>query len=92
MRSKKGIELSMNVIIIAVMALIVLVVVLLIMTGQLGKTRISLNKTSATYSGEQCEIPGTSRTCRPITKCQETGGISYGKLNCLGVEVTCCSE
>lgn len=90
-KSKKSMELSMNLIIIAAIALIVLIVLILILTGQMGKTRLALNKTSSTYSGEKCVVPGTSRQCRIMaSQCSDAGGIDYGKLDCtVGV---CCSE
>ncbi len=93
MSSRKGISLSMNAIIIAALALIVLVVLVLIFTGQVGKTREGLNRTSSTYSGNTCEIPGTARQCRFPSQCQSRGGINYGTdfSDCVMNEV-CCSE
>lgn len=88
---KKGISLSMNTIIIAALALIVLVVLLLIFTGQVGKTRTGLNQTTSQYSGEQCKIPGTGRTCRFEAKCEEINGVNYGQLDCSFGQI-CCSE
>ena len=94
MKSKKGIELTMNTIIIAVIVLIVLVVLILLLTGQTGKTRIGLNKTQVAYT-ENCEIPGTGRVCRFPYKCDDIGGISYGEefADCKRIPgQICCSD
>jgi hypothetical protein len=91
MRSKKGMEMSMNVIITAVLVLIVLIVLILIFTGQLGKTRGVLNSTSSTYSGDKCNLPGMGRSCKYSWQCEDKGGIDYGKLDCTAGMI-CCSE
>ena len=95
MKSKKGMDMSINLIIVAALALIILIVLILIFTGQIGKTRFALNKTGSTYSGDKCEIPGTARTCRGSEAiCSDRGGISYGTLDCTLIKggLTCCSE
>ena len=87
---KKGMEMSINLIVIAALALFILIVLILIFTGNFGKFRWSLNKSQSTYSGDLCKTPGTMRQCRTETGCDLIGGINYGKLDCdLPV---CCSE
>lgn len=91
MKSKKGMDMSINLVIVAALALIVLVVLILIFTGQIGKTRFALNKTSSTYSGDKCEVPGTGRTCKFGWQCDDAGGVNYGTPGC-DMGRVCCSE
>ena len=86
MKSRKGMDMS----IIAALGLIVLIVLILIFTGQIGKSRFALNKTSTTYSGDTCEVPGTSRTCRTEGGCNDIGGFIDNNAKCLGF-LKCCS-
>ncbi|MCX6706540.1 MAG: hypothetical protein NT001_00135 [Candidatus Woesearchaeota archaeon] len=90
MRSKKGMDMSIELIIVAALALIILIVLILIFTGQIGKARFALNKTGATYSGDKCDMPSLGRTCKYKVQCDDAGGIDYGTLDCT-MGTICCS-
>ena len=60
---KKGAELSLNVIIVAVILLIVLVVLVIIFSGKLGLFTKSSEETSAPFKPTVCDVPGTGRYC-----------------------------
>jgi len=61
--NKKGAELSLNVIIIAVLVIIVLVVLVIIFSGRMGLLTKTTHETSEPYSAQRCDIPGTGRYC-----------------------------
>jgi len=88
MRSKKATGLSMNMIVIAVIALIILIVMIVIFSGKIG----DVNKDTSDISGQykECEIPGTTRTCRDVTTCNSMGGMSFGSSGC--TSGICCSK
>ncbi|MFO8016842.1 MAG: hypothetical protein R6U32_07105 [Candidatus Woesearchaeota archaeon] len=93
---KKGMELSMNTIIIAAIGLMVLVVLVMIFTGKMSDIRQSTNKTESQFSQERCEVPGTGRECMiSEDACKKKGGFVYsepegGWSDCSSIEV-CCS-
>ncbi len=90
MRSKKATGLSMNTIVIGVIALIVLIVIIMIFTGKVGNVNKETDKISKEYSKDKCNIAGTSRTCSGLAECNNKGGTSFGELDCLsGI---CCSK
>ncbi len=69
---KKGIEISMNTIIIAAIALIVLLILVLIMTGQTGKFTRGI-KDCESRGGDSSECTKTSADC------VSRGGIPSGE-------------
>lgn len=89
--SQKAQGLSMNTIILAVLALVVLIVLILIFTGKVGKTGEGVDTVRDKYSGKDCQIPGTQRTCRVSQQeCEQQGGrIDAGALCTSGG--VCCS-
>jgi len=83
--------LSMSTIVLAVLALVVLVILILIFTGKLGKTGQGIDTTRDQYAGQNCEIPGTPRTCRmSMEECKQQGGTVYSSAVCTTGGV-CCS-
>ena len=85
MNNKKGVELSMNLIIIAVMALIVLVIVILLVTGTLGNANKGISTCSQQKGG------GFALSC--------SAGCSAGKIRYPlgdtkdnGVDNCCCID
>ena len=66
--NKKGAELSMNVIIIAVLVIVVLIVLVIIFSGRI-KIFGNVTQTQANpYTKSTCDIPGTGRYC--ATACE----------------------
>lgn len=89
-KSKKAAGLSMNMIVVAVIALIVLVVIVVIFSGKVGEVSEKTGEVSEEYSGQKCNVPGTSRDCRSMQECEDRGGTSFGTLDCQsGI---CCSK
>lgn len=71
LRNKKGVELSMNTIIIAAIALIVLIVLVLILTGQAGKLGFGLRDCASRGGSEQAgKDLGDA-----INQCVDSGGV-----------------
>ncbi|MBU0536122.1 MAG: hypothetical protein KKE20_04100 [Nanoarchaeota archaeon] len=91
MKSKKGVEMTLNTIIIAAIALIAMIILILFLTGNMGRARQNINKTSVTY-GDNCEIPGSGRDCKTPEECRNVGGVNYGTNfpDCKGM--VCCSD
>ncbi len=90
MKSKKATGLSMNTIVIGVIALIVLIVVIMIFAGKVGNVNKETKGVSDEYSKDKCEIAGTSRTCKSISECNQQSGLSFGTKDCQsGI---CCSK
>ncbi len=90
LKTKRGVELSMNAIIVGVMALIVLVVLAFVFTGKIRAASEATQNAVREYQGEKCSIPGTARACRSVGVCKSIGGLDYGKLDCaVGI---CCSK
>lgn len=91
---KKGAELSLNVIIVAVILLIVLVVLVIIFSGKLGLFTKSSEETSAPFKPTVCDVPGTGRYCSdqcfegdtevnlPGFTCRDTQTRGIGKCCC----------
>lgn len=73
MKNKKAQGLSLNVIIVAVIVLIVLVVLIVIFSGKIGSFSKSTTSTSSEYQASKCKVPGTERTCRTKTGCEDKG-------------------
>lgn len=96
---KKGTELSLNVIIIAVILFVVMIVLIAIFTGKMGGIRKSMNKTESQYGEDKCKMPGTDRICVMTEKAcvEERGGFVYQKpasgkwSDCLWGQA-CCSN
>lgn len=82
---KRGVELSMNVIIIAAIALIVLVVLVLLVTGAFGDVRSGTGCTSLREGG--CEDVASGDSCATVTG--NENAISAGQKDC-GSSKTCC--
>lgn len=92
---KKGVEMSLQVIIVAVLALIVLVVLIIIFTGRIGKVGKGTEEAAQPFALERCDIPGTGRYCSndcgkdriirnikdPANECAD---ISKGSAYCCG--------
>ena len=55
----------MNVIVVAAIALIILVVLVVIFTGKSKIFSGTTTETTAQYTGQKCEIPGTTNRCVP---------------------------
>ncbi|PIN86113.1 hypothetical protein COV19_06470 [Candidatus Woesearchaeota archaeon CG10_big_fil_rev_8_21_14_0_10_44_13] len=98
MDGKKGMELSLNVIIVAIVLFIVMIILVALFTGKMGGIRKSLNKTESQYSQDKCQIPGTDRVC-VITQssCENRGGFVYeapqgGKWSDCYLGQICCSQ
>ena len=64
--SKKGAELSLNIIIIAIILLIALVVVIIIFSGKMNLFQKGSEETSAPYKSSVCDVPGTGRYCSDV--------------------------
>lgn len=80
LKNKKGMELSLNIIIIAVILFIVMIVMIAIFTGKIGQVRTSLNKTESQYGQDKCKVPGTDRSCAMNEdSCRSKGGFIYPK-------------
>lgn len=92
-KNKKAQGLSLQTIVIAALALIILIVLTLIFTGKLGQSGSQIDKTAEPFQSDQCEIPGTPRTCRNNIvgdSCEERGGFVIEDAECpLGG--VCCS-
>ncbi|MBI1970788.1 hypothetical protein HYS47_03505 [Candidatus Woesearchaeota archaeon] len=91
-KQTKAQGLSMSTIVLAVLALVVLVILILIFTGKLGRTGQGIDTTRDQYTGQNCEIPGTPRTCRigGLDECRRQGGTVYSGATCPAGGV-CCS-
>ena len=90
MKGKQGAELTMNTIIIAVIALIVLITIVFIFASKIKGSSEKAQESAKEFTTGNCEIPGTGRVCKSATECKATGGIDYGRLDCrLGI---CCSK
>lgn len=77
-KNRKGMEMSMNLIIMAVILLIVLIVLILLFTGKMGYLRKTTNDTGAQFDPNRCKVPGTGRVCVISEEsCAERGGFSY---------------
>ena len=61
--NRKGVEMSLNVIIIAVLVMIVLVVLVIIFSGRTQLFTKTTHDTSEPFSVKKCDIPGTGRYC-----------------------------
>lgn len=70
MKNKKGVEMSMNVIIIAVIVLIVLAILAYLLVYQFG---IFKKGTSCTNEGGICVTTGCSNPITPCPNCCKTG-------------------
>ena len=79
---KKGVELSMNVIIIAVICLIVLIVLVLIFSGRLGKFGEGVTQVEKSVDIEQCNIPGYRQCVDRGTDCIEQNVEGCGSNKC----------
>lgn len=72
---KKAQGLSMNVIIIAALALIVLIVLVVIFTGRAKIFSKTTSDQTSKFTGNNCEIPGTNNECfSNADTCSERGG------------------
>lgn len=97
-KNKKGTELSMNIIIVAVVLLIVMIVLIMIFTGKMSSIRKSMNKTESQYSQDKCKVPGSGRACViSEDSCDERGGFVYespdgGKWSDCRWGQVCCSN
>ncbi len=60
---KRGVSLSLNVIIIAVIVLIVLVVMVIIFSQRSSIFAKSTEETAEQFATSRCDIPGTGRYC-----------------------------
>lgn len=76
--NKRGVELSMNVIIIAAIALIVLVVLILLVTGAFGNVR------------DQVSCSGKGGTCMSPQQCSQTDGVVTEAECPSNQNVVCC--
>jgi len=76
---KKGMELSINIIVIAAIALIVMFVMIYIFIGKMADTRQDLNKTQSQYGPNTCNVPGSGRSCSGEKACLAAGGFIYPK-------------
>jgi hypothetical protein len=85
---KRGVELSMNVIIIAAIALIVLVVLVLLITGSFNNIQGGTSCQSL-HPGGGCQSVdlSTGQTCASVTG--NNNMISGGKTNCATGELCC---
>lgn len=88
-KHKKSQELGLNTIIIAALAIIVLVVIILIFTGRIGESGKVIEKQQSQFTGNKCEIPGASTTCRDGSDCTEKGGTVLSDREC--DSGSCCS-
>ena len=82
---KRGVELSMNVIIIAAIALIVLVILVLLVT-KAGENTVSGTSCSS-QDGAQCVTLLEGETCANYF---DDSGYRSSGLSCRGAEQTCC--
>lgn len=74
-KNKKGTELSLNIVIVAVILFIVMIVLIALFTGKIGQIRKSMNKTESQYSEDKCKVPGTDGYCTiSKDKCENMGG------------------
>lgn len=83
---KRGVELSMNAIIIAVISLIVLTVLVLIFSGKFGEFGEGVTDVGESVNpDEKCYVPG-HRQCVPAGQCsveENIGGCGTGEECCL---------
>lgn len=83
--NKRGVELSMNLIIIAAIALIVLVVLVLLVTGSVGDLRSGTG--CQNLDNGQCTSVGTGQTCASVLSNNKM--VSGGQKNCDNGQVCC---
>ncbi len=81
MKSKKGIEMSLQTIVMAALALIILVVLIMLVTGKIGDFRESTNA---------CEERGEGFTCA-ADSCPE-GTTFYQSTGCGEGEICCAPQ
>ncbi len=86
MHNKKGAELTLNTIIIAVIVLIVLVVMVLIFTGKIRETGKGITEVEQSIDAGKCEIPG-ARTCVETPRC--TRILTQFQASCPSGQVCC---
>ncbi|GEM_PF-6670820 len=84
--NKKGAELTLNTIIIAVIVLIVLVVMVLIFTGKIRRTSEGITEVEQSVDAEKCEIPGV-RTCVETPRCNRI--LTQFQASCQAGQVCC---
>jgi uncharacterized membrane protein YqiK len=71
---RKAQGMSLNVVVVAVIVLIILIVLVLVFTGKVKFFGSKTTETTAQYSGDKCQMPGTNNDCSPRTECQNKGG------------------
>jgi cell division protein FtsN len=87
--TKKAQGLSITTVIIAAIAIIVLVVMIMIFTGKIKQSSSQIDQQQEQFTGDNCEVPGTPRTCREGNDCTDRDGFIIRDAECdLGV---CCS-
>lgn len=71
---KKAQGISLNMVIVAVIALVVLIVLILIFSGRMNVFGRGTSETTAQYTANKCEVPGTSNECMDRDECSRLGG------------------
>jgi ABC-type lipoprotein release transport system permease subunit len=69
-KSKKGVEMTLSTIIIAILVLVVLVVLTMILTGKMKQFGEGTKEVEGTIDVDNCELPGY-RTCVKPLECEE---------------------
>ncbi len=84
--NKRGAELTLNTIIIAIIVLIVLVVMVLLFTGKIRKTSEGITDVERSIDVQKCEIPG-ARACVEAMACSRI--LTQYQASCPGGQVCC---
>lgn len=81
--NKKGVEMSLNVIIIAAIGLLILVILAVLVVNYVGKTNEGLQSCSAQYGGI-CKLPGDCTAEKTVTgtDCEKSKNTPTGKICC----------
>ena len=90
--NKKGAELSLNIVIIAVLLLIALVVLVIIFSGRLGVFQKGSEEASSPFKSTVCDVPGTGRYCSSqcFTGDSDTGLKNFTCIDTSRGIGTCC--
>ncbi len=94
--NKRGAELSLNVIIIAVILIVVLVVLVIIFSAKTSIFTQTTTETAKPFTAKTCDVPGTGRYCSD--NCGSDSDVSSqftgGQFDCLdkitGGSSKCC--
>ena len=90
----KDAELSLNMIIVAVIGLIVLVVIVAVFAGKFTGWREGADATEKSFTGE-CELPGTNNVCVAASSLCISGNPKSGQFTCSksgGTATVCCNK